>query len=143
MVVALADRCALILGGPQTSTFYSWDFLKHTGVSTPNCMVQDGQTIWVYTTQGQLRKLDGTEDGNDGIYIANLLQSTFPPASSYLTIHRQGLDEGLFLSNGTDSVIRLGVNIPAWSPIAKPVGGAHALQSVETSVGAYSLMLGQ
>ncbi len=143
MVVALADRSALILGGPQTATFYSWDFLKHTGVSSPNCMILDGQTIWMYTTQGQLRKIDGSGDANEGTYIADLLMSTFPPATSYLTIHRQGLDEGLFLSNGTDSVLRLGVNLPAWSPIAKPVGGAHALQSVETSIGVYSLMLGQ
>lgn len=143
MVVHLADRNQLILGGPQTATFYPWDFMRKVGVSSPNCVVQDGQTIWMYTTQGQLRRLDGGNDSNEGTYIADLLMDVFPPGSSYLTIHRNGLDEGLFLSNGTDSVIRLGVNIPCWSPIAKPVGGAHALRSVETGIGTYSLMLGQ
>src|SRR5262249_1217582 len=79
----------------------------------------------------------------DGFYIADLLQANFAPASSYITTHRNGLDSGVFLSNGSTKVLRYGLNLNAWSPMYQPVGGIKAIRSVETSIGTYSLLAGR
>lgn len=139
LLVYLADRVGLVLGGPQTLTFYQYDLLTNFGVTSPNCLHQDAQTIYALTTQGQLWTMNGANRTEEGHYVADYIQNTFAPATSYLTMHRNGLDSGLFLSNGVDTALRYGTNIGAWSLPAKPVGGIGALRSVETSTGIYTL----
>lgn len=139
--VWLADRVALILGGPQTASFYSDDWLNKVGCAGYNAIERDGQDVYVLTTQGQFRKISRRANEHSGAYVADVIQSTFPPAGSYVTVHRQGQDDGAYVFDGSLSQLRLGLNIPAWSPLGKPVGGIGAARSIETSVGVYSLMM--
>lgn len=138
LLVFMSDRVDIIIGGPQTLTLYTQDFLKHFGVSSPNCLCRDGDTIYLYSTQSQIWSLAQSRQ-EEGTYVGDILMNDFSPTESYITMHRNGLDTGLFLSNGTDSIIRLGTNINAWSTLASPVGGVGALRSIETSPGLYSL----
>lgn len=140
MLVFINGQTDIILGGPQTLTFYSQDLLKNFGISSPNCLTQDGDTMWVITTQAQLWRLDMGNKTEDGTYVADLIQDTFPPTTSYVTMHRNGLDSGLFLGDGDENILRMGTNIRAWSTMAHPVGGIKALKSIETSPGNYTLM---
>lgn len=140
LLVYLADRINVILGGPETISFYSDDFLKNFGVSNSNALFKDGSQIGQFTTQAQYIDLDGQNRIDTGEHIADYLAANFTPAKTYATFHRNGLDVGIFLSNGVDRIVRYGLNISAWSVPAFPVFGAGAVQSVETSVGIYSLM---
>src|SRR5579864_3868298 len=141
LLVYLADRVAVILGGPETISFYATDALGNFGISSPNAIFRDGSIIGQFTTQRQYFALVNGQKEEFGSHVADYLTANFPAASTYLTMHRDGLDVGTFLSNGTDQVLRYGDNIEAWSVPAFPAFGAGALRSIETSVGVYSLML--
>lgn len=140
ILVYLADRVNVILGGPETISFYPDDFLKNFGISNPNALFKDGVELGQFTTQKQYIELDGKDKRDVGEHIADYLAANFSPTKTYATMHRNGLDVGLFLSNGVDRIVRYGSNIGAWSVPAFPIFGAGAIQSIETSVGVYSLM---
>ena len=141
LLVVLADRVAVILGGPDTISFYATDFLGNFGVSSPNAVFRDGSIIGLFTTQRQYFELLGPEKEHVGKNIADYLATNFIAAKSYVTMHRDGTDVGLFISNGVDRILRYGPNVPSWSVPAFPAFGAGALRSIETSIGIYSLML--
>ena len=141
LLVVLADRVNAILGGPETISFYPSDALSNFGISSSNSVFRDGSTIGLFTTQKQYFELISSSKQEIGEHIADYLTENFDPARTYATMHRNGLDVGVFLSNGIDQVLRFGSNIGAWSVPAYPLCGAGALRSIETSVGTYSLML--
>lgn len=142
LLVFLADAIKMIAGGPQTLSFYPSDLLDTIGISSANCLHKDGDIIRIFTTQGQQMTLSTNEKTDDGNFIADQLQ-TFPPASSYLAVHRNGLDSGVFLGDGSTNMFRYGINIGSWSTIYKPVNGIKAIRSVETSTGIYTLCAGR
>ena len=141
LLVYLADRVNVILGGPETISFYATDALSNFGISNPNAIFRDGSIIGQFTTQRQYFELVNSQKQETGQHIADYLEANFQAASTYVTMHRDGLDVGVFLSNGVDQVIRYGSNISAWSVPAFPLFGAGALNSIETSVGVTTLML--
>jgi hypothetical protein len=142
LLVYLADRVNAILGGPETISFYPTDALSNFGISSPNSVYKDRSVIGQFTTQKQYYDIEGSGMPETGEHIADYLTENFNPDTTYATLHRNGLDVGIFLSNGVDRVMRYGSNIGAWSAPAFPNFGAGALRSIETSVGIYSLMLG-
>jgi hypothetical protein len=141
MLVVLADRVNAILGGPETISFYATDFLGNFGISDPNAIWRDGSTIGLFTTQRQYFELLGAQKQEIGEHVSDYLAKNFVAANTYATMHRDGLDVGMFLSNGVDRVLRYGSNITAWSVPSFPACGAGALRSIETSVGITTLML--
>ena len=141
MLVYLADRVNAILGGPETISFYPTDALSNFGISSPNAIFRDGSIIGQFTTQKQYFELIGLSKQETGEHVADYLTENFTAAKTYATMHRDGLDVGVFLSNGVDQVLRYGSNIGAWSVPSFPIFGAGALRSIETSVGITTLML--
>lgn len=137
-----ADYLSMALGGPQTLSFFPYDLMKNFGVSSPNAIAQDGDTISILTTQGQCFTLDASGKAETGAYIVDQF-SGFSPASSYITIHRNGTDAGLWLADGDDTAFRYSLNIGAWGTKAVPVGGIGALRSIETSAGVMTLCAGR
>lgn len=137
-----ADYVSMALGGPQTLSFFPYDLMKNFGVSSPNCIAQDGDTITVLTTQGQCFTLDLSGKSETGNYIVNLL-SGFLPQSSYVTTHRSGSDAGLWLGDGSANAFRYSLTMGAWSTKYVPVGGMKAIKSIETSVGVTTLCAGR
>ena len=142
LVVWASDRTYEILGGPETISFYSPDALSNFGILNSNAIFRDGSITGQFTTQKEYFELIGQEKQEIGERIADYLTDNFDPKRSYVTMHRDGLDVGAFISNGVDRIVRYGSNIGAWSVPAFPSFGAGALNSVETSDGVYSLMLG-
>ena len=141
LLVILVIKVNAILGGPETISFYPTDALSNFGISSPNAIFRDGSTIGLFTTQGQYFEIIGSSKEELGEHIADYLMANFNPTSTFVTMHRDGEDVGVFISNGVDRILRYGTNIGAWSVPSFPVGGAGALRSIETSVGQYSLML--
>ena len=141
LLVYLDDRVDIILGGPETISFYAKDLLKNFGVSSFNAVFQDSDVNYVLTTQGQFYVVEPAGKAEEGLFVANYLMANFPATDANVTFHRMGEDVGVFLSNGTDTILRRGTNPAAWSLPAKPVGGVGALNSIETRPGTYSLMM--
>jgi hypothetical protein len=142
MLVWLSDAVKIIAGGPQTLSYYPGNLLENFGISSPNCVVRDGDTITALLTSGQVFKLDASSRTELSAFIGDVVQ-TFPRNASYLANHRNGLDNGLFLGDGSSTVLRFGLNVQSWSPPYKPVGGIKALNSIETSLGTYTLCAGR
>lgn len=141
LLVYLADRVAVVLGGPETISFYATDALGNFGISNPNAIFRDGSIIGQFTTQQQYFDLVGGNKQETGEHIADYLTANFSAQTTYATMHRNGLDVGMFLSNGVDRIVRYGSNIQAWSVPSFPLIGAGALRSIETTVGVTTLML--
>lgn len=140
LLVYLADRVNAILGGPETISFYATDALSNFGIANPNAIFRDGSTIGQFTTQQQYIDLIDKNKQETGEHIADYLTTNFAADQTYVTFHRNGLDVGIFLSNGVDRIVRYGSNVSAWSVPAFPAFGAGAVRSIETSVGIHSLM---
>jgi hypothetical protein len=138
MLVWLNDCVKIIAGGPQTLSYYPDDLLDDFGISSPNCVVKDGDTVYALSSQGQVFRMTKNAKDELSVYVGDLVQQ-FPENASYLTVYRNGLDNGLFIGNGSNTVMRYGLNSTAWSPVYKPVGGIGALGAVETSAGNYTL----
>lgn len=142
LVVFLADQMQAILGGPQTLSFYAQPLLQKFGILSPNCLAQDGDQLYVYTSARQYWSLNAnTGKSEDGFAIGDVLGSTFDPTKTYLTLHRAGEDVGVFLSDGSTNMLRYALNSSSWCTIAQPVGGVAAIGSIETALGVYGLMM--
>jgi hypothetical protein len=129
-----------IIYGTSTSTFYPQVYQKNFGVSSQNCLVLDGDTLYIQSNTGQVWSF--TNSLNEiGLNVAPLL-ANFPPASSYLCMHKSGEDVGLFISDGSTNYLRYRIDQDSWSPLCQIVGGASCFQSIETSAGVYTLLIG-
>lgn len=137
-----SDYVSMALGGPQTLSFYPYDLLEGIGVNSPNCLDQDGDTHWLLSTQGQCWQMDFSGKQETGNYILEIIQN-FPDNNSYITAHRQGVDAALYLGDGSTNIERYSFNVQAWSTNYQPVGGIHALASIETSPGNYTVCAGR
>lgn len=143
LVVTLSDGTWAILGGPQTLTFFPQPILQNIGVLNSDCVAQDGDTIFMYTSTRQLIQLTFSGKSEIGFAVADTLSANFDPSISSLTIHRNGPDEGLFISNGVDSVQRYSLNGLAWSARGIVTGGVGLIRSLETASGTYTLIAGR
>lgn len=140
LLVLTADSINVILGGPQTLTYYSQTLMQGIGVLSQNCITQDNDQIYLLSGQGQGITISPSDMGEFGFVIADTLKSTFPPSSSYLAMHRSGADSGIFLSDGSTYIQRFNQVANIWSPKATPVNGCGPIASIETSVGTFYLL---
>lgn len=140
LVVFLSDEIHAILGGPQTLTYYDQTLFQGIGTKSQNNVTQDQDEIYFVSSQGQGLNLSPSDTGEFGFNIADVLQSTFSPSTSYLATHRSGPDVGIFVSDDSANLIRFNQTSSVWSPPAQPVGGCGPIASLETSTAVYSLL---
>jgi hypothetical protein len=146
LIVWGADYISAALGGPQTLSFYPYDIMKGTGIAGPNAISQDGDTLSILTTQGRALQMNASGASSEveiGTYVSDLIEQTFQPANTYVTVHRNGADNGFWLGDNSTNLLRYGLTLQAWSTIYKPVGGMGCIRSIETSPGIYSLLAGR
>jgi hypothetical protein len=136
IVFTTAD--AFIITGSSLADFQHGLWQKNFGVMSQNCIAQDGDTLFIFTSRGQLFQISGGLD-EIGQHIRAKLQA-MTPANVYIALHRSGEDEGLFVSDGSANIYRYSIALSAWSPVAQPVGGVRTIQSIETTAGTWSLM---
>ena len=143
LLVFTSDAWYVILGGPQTLTFYPQHVQDNFGVSSPNCITVDGDQVFVYTTSKQLFSVSPSGRSETGWNIGDLLRANFNPTTAYISLYRNGEDSGLYLSDGNSRIARFGLNANTWSTLAGVVAGVGAIGNVETSLGNYSLIAGR
>jgi len=141
LLVYTSDDMYMIYG-TSTASFYSTVFQRNFGVSSQNCVVQDGDLMFVYTTQRQVFRFSDSMS-EEGFPIGDKFQTGFNPASSYLALHRNGSDSGVFLSDGSANIYKYRIDQQSWSPVTQVVNGAGAIASIETSTGTYTLLTGR
>jgi hypothetical protein len=140
IIVFTSDEMWMIYG-TSTSTFYAQIYQKNLGVASQNCLVLDGDTLYVYSNQGQLWSFTNSLT-EIGLNVAPLLGLYFPPATTYLAMHKNGADVGLHISDGSTNYIRFRIDENSWSPMCQIVGGSNCFQSIETSLGQFTLLVG-
>jgi hypothetical protein len=108
-----------------------------------------GSTIGFFASDSTFNTLDISSGPSEtGFNIGNLLQvAPWNPNTAYVTWHSSGEDKAWFLSDGTTGWYRIGVTPSpeqgvTISPFATIVGGAQAVQSIETSPGVHQLLIG-
>jgi hypothetical protein len=140
LVVETADGMHIVLGGPQTQTFWVRDLNSDRGVLTQNCLAQDGDRLVMYTSNRQLFMMDPSDENEIGFPVAPTLASTFDPNTMSLVTHRSGQDQGIFLSDGATTTMRYNLSAQSWDVLATPVGGIGPLASIQTALGTKTLL---
>jgi hypothetical protein len=115
---------------------------KH-GVPSQNCVAQDGDNLFYYTTTGKVYNLSPASGLSEiGFGIAVQL-AAMSGAGVYVTIHQSGQDEGIFISDGSTNIWRYSTVSNSWDTPIVPVGGVGAIASIELSSSNYRLLMGR
>lgn len=140
IVFTTAD--AFIITGSSLADFQHGLWQKNFGVASQNSVAQDGDTLFIFTSRGQLFQISGGLE-EIGQPIRAKLQA-FTPGNVYLALHRSGEDEGLFVSDGSGNVYRYSIAFSCWNPVAQPASGTlGAIASIETTTSVWTLMSGR
>jgi len=146
------------VSGSNIVPFFSAPFLLDVGLLNYNAWTVNGAIAYMFTSDSQLVSLDmGAGVSEVGFPIGDQFLklttggfdvSTFNPLTARLTWHTSGSpDKGLYVSDFATGWFRL-YPTPApetgmtWAPFAAIAGGISQVQSVETSPGIHSLLIG-
>jgi hypothetical protein len=157
LIVFTSGSIEIILGGPQTASFYSVTLAPGIGLGNFNALdIYAGELFFLDTTS-TLKVLSPTLSiSNAGFPIADQLQ-LLNPKTAYVAFHDGPNDQGLYIGTGTSTYngatgwfrmtprqIPGGLNgpEPVWSPFAAITQGCQLLQSVEISAGVKKLLVG-
>jgi hypothetical protein len=132
---------AFIVRGSDSASFYSQLWQANFGVASQNCVANDGDLVFLYTSSRQLFSISSALD-EIGFAIGDRLLSGFDPANVYLTIHRSGSDSGLFISDGSTTVYRYNIAKDAWS-VPAVYSSVKCVKSVAVAAGDYRLLFGK
>lgn len=138
--VALGDDLHIITG-VDSSSYYAKPWLDNYGIANKNAWVQDGSSLYIYTSKQQLHLIGRDISREIGFDIGDQLLASFPASTTSVTMHRgSSLDTALYLSNGTDTIFRYNTTKRAWSPKATPLVAAGRVKSLETATGVNTLL---
>lgn len=143
LAVFLQDEVHLIRG-VDSSSFFPQLWMKGFGISNPQAVDYDGQTLYIYTSKQQLHALSRESQSEIGFPIGDVLLADFPAASTSLSLHRgSSQDYALYVSNGTDTILRYDPRTKGWSPKSQPVTGQGCgrVKSLETATGVNTLLM--
>jgi hypothetical protein len=140
LVVFTPADMSIVMGGPQKETFWVQPLRKNFGLQSRNCLAQDGNDLAVYTSSRQFFSFSGQGQTELGFDISGTLAANFDPTLSYVTIHRSGQDQGVFISNGSTKVLRFNLNAGSWDALATPGAGIGPMMSIDTTIGTRSLV---
>lgn len=143
LLVWTSDNMYIVYGQDASSFTVPQLQQQNYGVANQNNVTQDGDLIFLFTNKAQLFQLQiGTAVEEIGFSIAAFL-GAMNPANLYLSVHRSGQDEGLFVSDGSTNLWRYSIAMSCWSPVFQPVGGCSAIGSIEVSTGNWRLLMGR
>ena len=125
--------------GSDLASFTPKIWQRNFGVKSQTCIAQDGDLLYIYTSNKQLFELSDSLS-EVGFPIQRRL-GAFDPTKVSLALYRDGADEGLFVSNGVDTIYRYSVSVSSWSTPYVPVGGAGLVASIEVATGDYRMLL--
>jgi len=143
-----------IVIGSDLSTFSPLKLLIGHGIRSWNAMDIDGSTIYAYLSDREFVTINPNVGSLEvGFPVGDTLEASFDPSVVYVTRHVAGSqDNAVFFGDGSTGWFRInphqvgaslsGEQTPLWSPFATIVGGCKALMTVETTPGAFQLLVG-
>lgn len=142
LIISVNDDAYVTTG--TTSGTFTVPILWQANFGSPsqNAVAQDGDNVFFFTTRGQIWHFSANGLSEIG-YLNGVDFGSMVPANVYVAIHRSGLDEGLFVSDGSTGLWRYSQNSGSWDPMYTPVGGVKAIGSIETSNGVWQLLMGR
>jgi hypothetical protein len=96
----------------------------------------------MYTSNRQLFSISDTLQ-EVGFPVGDHLASDFDPTATYLALHRNGTDQGLWMSNGTTKMRRFSLATQSWDTEHQVVNGAGAIASIEATNSVWKLFTGR
>lgn len=161
IVTFLTDSIEMIQGGPATASFYSATMAPGVGLLSFNaCDVFAGE-IYFFSADNMFRVITPSLNlANYGFPLGDQFantpsfgssDTTWDPSKVYVAVHQNGIDNCIFVSDGSTGWYRLNPHQvpgstqgpePIWSPFAVITGGVKMVQSVETAPGVKQLLGG-
>jgi hypothetical protein len=141
LIVFTSDNAYVVLGIDASSFTVPQLWQQNFGVANQNCVTQDGDLLFFFTSKGQLWQWAGTLE--EVGYNIRATLGAYNPANVYLAIHKNGTDEGLFISDGSTNLWRYSVAMSCWSTVAQPVAGVRAIGSIEATTNNWQLFIGR
>lgn len=103
-----------VIRGLNPLEFYIQLLRSRIPVASPNCVVTDGDVIYIYTANSKIFRItDTVEEIGEPLTDTDL--TTFAPSTSYLTVHRVGNDAALWLSDNASKLLRFDLTTETWS----------------------------
>lgn len=161
LIVFLTDSVEAILGGPATSTFFSTTLAPGIGLVSFNALDVFGGEIFFFASDNSFRVINpalnlsligfplGDQFANTP--SSGVSDATWSPANVYVAVHQNGTDNCIFVADGSTGWYRVNPNQvpgassgpePIWSPFATITAGCKMVQSLETSPGTKTLLVG-
>lgn len=131
-----------VIRGYDPSSFVPQRWLAGLGILSPFALATDGSRLFVYTSNRQFVALSDSAD-EIGFVIGDKLPGWIDPATAYVTAHRQGSDAAIYVSDGSGNMLRYSLSQGAWSPRYVVEGGCKMVQSIETTPGTTTLLMGR
>ena len=147
ILVFLTSDVYAILGGPVFTTFFPTPMVPGVGLLHYQALDIHGGVIYMYTADNQFISLDPSGGAQRmGGAIADKL-AMFDATKVYVTVHENGNDNAIFISDGATGWYRLNPaqfpnGTPVWSTFATITSGAGAVESIEVSNGVHRLLVG-
>ena len=138
LMVFTSDTTWLVTGSGGVYFINPWQ--QNFGIKQPNAVCQDGDLVFLVSSRSQCFQI-GANLTEIGLNIRTKI-AAMDPNSVSIAIHRNGSDEGVFLSDGSTNVYRFSMTFSSWSPAGQPVQGAGVIASIETSDAVWTLLLG-
>jgi hypothetical protein len=142
LIISVNDDAYVTTGTTSASFTVPIIWQANFGVPTMNAVAQDGDNVFFFTTKGQIWHFSANGLADIG-YLNAADFAAMTPANVYIAIHRSGVDEGLFVSDGSANLWRYSQNSSGWDAPYTPIGGVNAIGSIETSNGTWNLLLGR
>ncbi|HXC43864.1 MAG TPA: hypothetical protein VNY51_10140 [Candidatus Dormibacteraeota bacterium] len=147
LVVILQTDIEAIYGGPTTASFFSTTLCPGKGALSYNAIDFIGGEIYIFTSDSQCIQITPSlQVTRIGFPIGDKL-AAFDAADVYLTVHDDGVDNAVYVGDGSTGYYRLNPHqVPQgdaiWSPFRTITGGCKMLQSVTTAPGVTELLIG-
>lgn len=147
LIIFTKDNAYVVTGTTSATFTVPQLWQANWGVQSQNCVTQDGDNVFIFTSRGQVYNFSASGVAEIGWPIAAQL-GAFTPANSYITIHRSGgqgsdADEGVFVGDGSANIYRYSQVTQSWDPVMQPVGGVGAIASIEMPNAAWNLVMGR
>lgn len=142
LIIWTTDNAYVLIGTSAATYTTPQPWQVNWGVQNQNSVTQDGDNLYIATTRGQVWNFGASGLAETGFEIEAQL-GAFTPGNVYITLHRSGQDEGVFVGDGTGNIYRFSTAANAWDTAMQPVGGCGAIASIEFTTGNWRLLMGR
>jgi hypothetical protein len=160
LVTFLTDGVEVIAGGPLTASFFSVTWAPGIGLTSFNALDILAGEIYFFSSDNQFRIMTPSLNiVNAGFALGDqfanqpssgVSDATWDASKVYVASHQSGVDNCIFVADGSTGWYRLNPHQagalpstePVWSPFAAITNGTKMVQSVEVTPGIKKLLVG-